>query len=256
MAQTIKFAGVCAKCGHKTMYAKEVTDRDIAPRVKSGLMPDYAVLRYTVTTDQMAVYLTELIHEFVPDAKVQVAPFYCERKRHKGDRHCSYASLKVALSGDKILKGYENGGWYGQIAEDAGSIQLVDSLFKFIVSKFNYDKRMISKWMNYKTLDQLEESFGITEEYLYDLRKFADPVAVKTNDGQTWVIFAVDPAAVIRDMLKDAKTKESTGIIHITDIRQVNKDLLEYTVNLCPTQAEVYEDPNVRTILTGVKDDD
>ena len=258
MTKKIQLSTSCPQCGHRFFLYPTIDATKIAPTVKSGLVPDYAILKYTITTDMMTAYLTEqvrmLCKDVCDDVHVQVAPFYCEKKQYKGDRHCSYASLKIALNGDRILKGFETGGWYSKIGESGESVELIDGLLRHFYRKYRYDKNNISKWMNYKTLDQLEAAFGITEEYLYDLKKFADPVAVKTNDNKTWVIFAADPALVIQDMLKETETRELSGSMQIVDIRQINKDLLEYTVNLFPKKAEVYEDPNVRTILTGAKD--
>lgn len=256
MAQKIECIGTCPECGKKICIRPTISYSDIAPKVKSGLIPDGALLKYTISTDLMVVYLTEQIHQFSPTAKVEIVPVYCEKKQRKGERHCAYASLKIAISGDEIMKNYENGGWYSKIGEDSESVQLIAPLFNHIVAKYKYDKKVINGWMNYKNLDVLEESFGITEEYLYDIRRFADPMSLKAKDGQTWVIFAADPTLVISDMLKNVETKEVDGIVKIADIRKVNKDLLEYSVYLCPKEMEAYEDPHVRTLLTGETSND
>lgn len=245
----------CPYCDHTILIDTTIRAEDVHPTLKSGLVPNGSVLIYKITSADMTQYLSDIVHAFCADARIEVVPRYCEKKTHKGEPHCAYASLRIALS-DHVIAKNANVGWYGKIGESRDNVQVIDSIFANLISKFKYRREDVDKWMDYKNLDMLEEHFGITESYLNDLRRFTDIQLVRSNDNRNWVFFAADPTLIIRDMLTEApdengKAGKVAGDIRIMDVRQINKDMIEYTIYLCNEKTSSYENPHVRMLLTG-----
>lgn len=251
----------CPACNKRIKCDVEIPDAAIAPSLRSGLKPNGMIMCYTVTSADITIFLTELVRQYCPTAKVEVVPRFCERKPKKGEPHRAYASLRIALSEDVVAKKGETG-WYAKIGETESNVQVIESIFKRVISRYKYDKNIVNKWLSYKNMDSLEERMGITETYLEELREFCDVKMVKAAEGSQWLIFAADPTRVLQDMMSEVpdKTKlggkrrdEDTmpGDMRIMDVRLVNNDMVEYTIFMYPKKMSGAENPHVRMILTG-----
>lgn len=246
---------VCPKCGENLTVTADVPEVGLMsptdfPEVRSKLEPTNVWL-YKITSEDIRTFITQKAKSYVPGVKVEVVPRYCERKQRKHEKHRSYASLRIALSQEVIEKNDRNG-WFGSIGIDNNSVTVTKTVLTNLIRKYSYDPKMINNWLSsYKTLEELEESFGMTEAYINDLKEYATPRRVQTNNQESWVIFAAAPENVIADMLTEVSTNKIPGTIKIDDVVPISKDIIEYTVYLYPQMTATKENPNVRKILLG-----
>lgn len=240
----------CPHC-RKDLVANVALDPiQLAPKVRSGLKPVSSVMIYKITSADIKKFLVDKARKYVPDVKMEVVPRYCERKHQsKNEPHGSYASLRIAFS-ENVIQKNDDMGWYGKIG-DTDHIRIVHTLFEGFIRRYQYNKKDIDGWMsNYKSLEELEDTLGITEAYLSDLKAFATPRAIASNTGDTWVIFAAAPETVIQDMLTIEDSNVPSGRISIQDVSQISKDSVEFLVYVYPGDF-TKENTNVRRILLG-----
>lgn len=244
----------CPKC--KQQMALKVAIQDEPPKVRAKIEPEEKIWSYKITSEDMKIFIQEKARMFVPGAKVEVAPRYCEKKPDKKNTyepHRSYASLRIGMSHEVIEKTDDNG-WYNNIGIDNSSVKVEKSILKELINKYSYDIKMINRWLSsYKTLEDLEESLGITEAYINDLKSFATPKRIKpSNGGNPWIIFSAAAENIITDMLTEAtKDGKVPGVIKIMDVVPISKDIVEFTVYLYPEKTTYSENPAVRKILMG-----
>lgn len=245
---------VCPNCNTELSVDAEVDTSSIetVPNVRAGIKPISSIQVYRITSEDMAKFITKISKEFVPEAKVIVAPRYCEKKRtHKNEPHRSYASLRIAFS-DNVINRNNDNGWFGKIGESDATCPVVKSLYEGVIQKYQYNRKDIDKWLsNYKNLEELEENLGMTENYINDIKMYAIPKLIPTNNKERWVIFSAAAENVIAHMLQDPATGKVPGTIQIQDIYPITKDVVEFIVYLHPKEIISKEDPTVRKILLG-----
>lgn len=244
---------VNAKCPHcsKDLTASIVIDPvQLAPKVRGNLTPVSSVMIYKITSADIKKFLVDKARKYVPDVKMEVVPRYCERKKQRNNEpHGAYASLRIAFS-ENVIEKHDDMGWFAKIGESE-NVRLVKSIFEGFIRKYQYNRKDIDNWMNnYKSLEELEDSLGLTEAYLNDLKVFATPRAIKSTDNKTWVIFAAAAENVIKDMLTIDETNTPSGRICIQDVSQLSKDTVEFLVYVYPDDF-TRENANVRKILLG-----
>lgn len=247
----VKASSKCPNCGTQLGTQLEIDPTQLAPIVRSNLRPSSSIMEYKFTSDEIKQYLIDKARRYVKDVQMEVVPRYCEKKRRRrGEARGSFASLRIAFSEDVIEKNAENG-WFGKIGE-GGNTRVVASLFKNFIQLFQYNKDNLKKIIdNYKYMEELEDTLGITEAYLKDLMMYATPRVVPTNNGgKTWVFFSAAAEKVIADMLTVVETGELPGVIEIHDIIPLSKESVQYVVYVHPGK-DVQEDPTVRKILLG-----
>ena len=242
----------CPACGKSLSISADVDFKTLAPKVRSKLAPVGSAYVYHITSDQIKVFLTQKAKMYSPEVKVEVVPRYTEKKRRSEmEQHHAYASLRVAFS-EHILEKKDTLGWYGKIGENDDNLKIIPSMFTNIIKLYKYNPEYVNAWVkNYKTLDRLEESFGMTEAYINDLRKYCQPQRVPTQNGESWIIFAASPEAIIQDMLTDVDSSKVNGTIKIQDVYQISKDIVEWIVYLYPQEIKLAENPHVKELLLG-----
>lgn len=253
----IKIQTNCPHCGKGFIADAEIPDptpqKETAPLVRSKIRPVGSIMVYKITSEAMKKFIVQKAQAYCPGAKVEVVASYCEKKRHHNESgpHHSFASLRIGLS-DDVLEKKEDYGWYQQIGESAGNTRFQKSIFGNLIKKYQFNRDDIDTWLHdYTMLERLEESLGITEAYLKELRTFAIPQRVSVKDGADWFMFAADASKVISDMLTNPETGKVIGSIQIADTYQVEKDVIEFLVHVYPEETEYRENPHVREILLG-----
>lgn len=249
---TIQMKVNCPKCNESFTVGANVDAANLAPAVHGKLKPAGSVLVYKITTDEMKIFITQKAKKYCPDVKVEMIPRYCEKKRrHKSEPHRAYASLRIAFS-EHIIEKKDDLGWYGKIGESADNLRIQPSMFQNLFQMYRYDPKNIEAWLsNYKNLDELEDALGISEEYLKEIRMYARPQRVFTDNKESWIIFSAAAENVINDMLTDVNTQKLCGRIEIRDIYPISKDNVEFIVYVHPQEVKMSENPHVRQILTG-----
>ena len=223
----------------------------LAPTVRGKLTPAENIYVYRVTSEEIKQFIIQKAKKYVPDVKVEVVPRYCERKRRKStDPRRSYASLRIAFSNEVIEKNSDQG-WFGKIGENGSNVRVVNSLFNNLIRMYQYNKKEIDSWLkSYKTLEELEETLGMTEAYINDLRMYATPQRIKSNN-EDWIIFSAATENVLTDMLTDVETGKVPGKMIIHDIFRISEDIVGFEIHLYPENRVMKEDPHVRQILLG-----
>lgn len=242
----------CPECNHEFMIQADLTGKDLAPTVRSKINPIGDILVYKITSEDIKNFIVQKSKKYVPDAKVEVVPRYCEKKRRRdSEPHKSYASLRIAFS-DNVVEQNEDAGWFGKIGENNGNVRIVPSLFQEIISRYQYNRKELDAWMkDYKTLEELEENLGMTEAYLNDIKMYATPQRILTVTKEPWIIFSAAAENVISDMLTDPTDNKPIGRIQIQDVYPISKDIVEFLIYIHPEEMKLKENPHVRQILLG-----
>ena len=246
----VKVNTKCPSCNHVHQDSVPIEPIQLAPVNRSNLKPMSNIFEYHITSDQIKRYLIDKAKKYATEVRMEVVPRFIERKRKENsDRHAAYASLRIAFSENVIEKNEENG-WFGKIGESENP-RIIKSIFQNFIARFNYDRESLKKIRDsYKLMENLEDTLGITEEYLDDLIMFSVPRLQTATNGVRWVFFAASAEKVLMDMLTIAETGEAPGRIEIKDTIQISKDSVEYVVHVHSNKV-VTEDPSVRRILLG-----
>lgn len=247
----VKLKTQCPSCNKQLELSAEVPQQTV-PSLRSKIQPIGSIAVYRITTEQIKNWITSKARMYCPNVKVEIAPRYCEKKRRKSSEpHRSYASLRIAFS-EEILENKTDLGWYGKIAESPDNIRIQPSMFQNLIKLYGYNSEDVDSWLkSYQKLEELEETFGMTESYIRELKSFVNPQRIKGNDNSTWVIFGAAVENVITDMMTDPNTGHVPGRIQIEDVYEVNKDIVEFLVYLHPAEMKLRENPHVRQILMG-----
>ncbi len=249
---TIQLEGTCPHCQKTVKMGANVDATVLAPNVHAKLKPAGSVYVYKISTDDMKTFITQKAKKYCPDVKVDLIPRYCEKKRrHKSEPHRAYASLRIAFS-EHILEKKSDLGWFGKIGESSENLKIQPSMFQNLFQMYRYDTKAIEAWLSsYKNLEELEEALGINEDYIKELKMYAKPQRVFTENKEPWIIFSAAAENVIADMLTDVQTQRPAGRLEIRDIYPISKDNVEFLVYVHPQEIQMTENPHVRQILTG-----
>lgn len=248
----IKLTAECPGCGEEVEIAANVDKSILTPAVRSKLRPVGSVDIYKFTSDDIKQFIIQKARQYVPEVSIEFVPRYCEKKqRSKTDPHRSYASLRIAFS-THILEKKGDFSFYEKIAESAGNVRVIKDIFYNIINLYKYDRKQLSEWTkNYKTMEYLEEEFGMTEAYINDIKEYSMPKYIKVANDKYWIIFSAAAENVIRDMLTDVETNSLPGKMQIVDIRPISKYIVEFLVYMHPKTMDFKENSHVRQILTG-----
>jgi hypothetical protein len=214
---------------------------------RANIQPNGQIDVYKITSDQMKIFIAAKAAAMQPGTKVEMSVDYWEKKKSVPRR--SYAMLKVAMSDDVIEKKEDNS-WIIRMVDSESDIKFVKKIWDFIVRQYSYDKKELESMLNdYRKLDQLEESFGLTEDQIKQMMYYSVPRRIKTGTKDSWIVFAARPDAVIKNMLTDPTTNKVNGRMEIVDIVPITKDTVEYTVYVHVNEVESSENPEVRKLL-------
>lgn len=247
----IKLNASCPNCNTDMVLTADIDQNQLAPEVRGKLTPSENILVYHVSSEEIKQFIIQKAKKYVPDVKVEVVPRYCERKRRKStDPRRSYASLRIAFSNEIVEKNTDQG-WFGKIGENGSNVRVINSLFNNLIRKYQYNKKEIDGWLkSYKNLEELEETLGMTETYINDLKMYATPQRIKSGN-EDWIIFSAAAENVLMDMLTEVGTDKVPGKMIIHDVYPISKDIVEFVIYLHPENIKMKEDPHVRQILLG-----
>ncbi|MCM1215420.1 MAG: hypothetical protein NC548_12985 [Lachnospiraceae bacterium] len=249
-----KIQFTCPSCGENGILSVDLptTSTPDKPNVRSRISPIGNILVYRITSEEIKQFIIHKARKYVPDAKIEVVTCYSEKKNQKkNEPHRSYASLRVAFS-ENVVEQKDENGWFGKIGDNNNRVRVVKGLFENLIQMYKFDIKDIDKWLSsYKTLEELEELFGLTETDIKDMRAYANPRRVPTRGGEQWIIFQAAANKVIRDMLTDSKTNKQIGRIQIQDVRAISKDICEFIVYVHPEDMKLQENIHVRQLMLG-----
>lgn len=245
----------CPNCGEELLVSADVSNDQSAPNLRSGLQPDSVIHKYTFSSEVVKKYLIKKAQKAVPGVKMEIVPIYTElKKQKKFQPHKSYASFRIAFSEDAIANDVDDS-WYMKIGSDSSNVKYENSKLGPFIKKFAYNPQSLNEWSkSYKTLEDLEDAFGITEQYLNDIKLYARPTRISDGDKTNkWIIFSAAAENIIRDMFTDPVTQCPAGDIKINDVRRISKEIVEFEVYLNPNQVtENYQNTAmVRSIMMG-----
>lgn len=250
----IKVNAVCPHCNEQNEYLINIDTKMLAPNVRCKKKPFGFIACYRFTTDEIGQFLIEKARSIVPNVRVTVIPRFTEKKRRKHENEntprIAYASLLIAFSED-AMEEKQDFGWYGKIGASSSNIKFKKSLFDIIIKKYQYRSEDVESWLkDFRKMEYLEESLGMTEEFVRSLKENCKPRLIKGNDDKDWVTFAARPEAIIQDMLSSVDTGKVDGEIKISEVNPISKDLVEYLVYVLPKQAVKVQDPRVVELLS------
>lgn len=245
----------CPKCS--TMFKNEMLVEDqqlTSPATRCDISPSSNIFVYRITSDDIKDFIIEKAKCLCPDAKVEVAPMYIERKRRNSNtRRISYATLKIAFS-DKVIERHDSYGYYGTLGDPGDGTRIISSMFNEIYQKYRLCDADIDRYLgSYKAMERLEEDLGISEEYLRDLKRCSRPGKIDAANGEKWVFFSASVEKILKDMLsepvQDPEVAERRRI-SIEEVYPLSKENVEFVVYLRKgSDADLPEDPMVRQIL-------
>ena len=243
----------CPQCGSDLNADVDIDPRSLAPSLRGEVDPSGFKFEYRITTKHIERFLRMKANKYAPDSKIELTSRYCEKKRHNtNERHKSYSSLRIAFSHHVLENSNNDNNYFYKIGNNGDNIRLKKDIMSGFIDKFKYDIKEINGWLDsYKKLEELEESFGMTEPFINSIKEFAFPKGITDNKGRLWILFSAAPENVIADMFIDQKTGRIAGEVTIEDTRLINQDLIEYIVSLDPNKRIVQENSHIRQILAG-----
>ena len=251
----VQLQATCTKCGEKLLISADIDNSLNDPNLRCGLKPASTIRKYVISSELIKKYLIKKAQKYVPDVKMEVVPRYIEVKKPKRfEPHKSYASFRIAFSEAIIENTGGDDSWFYKIGTDESNVRIEKSMFSAFIKKYGYNSESLNEWTkSYKTLEELEEAFGITEQYLNDIKMYAHPKRIMDQAKNRWIIFSAAAENIIKDMFTDPDTNKEAGRIEINDIRMISKDIVEFTVYLHPEENEMADVNSavVRSILLG-----
>lgn len=246
----VAIKAICPKCSEELTVTADIPGTEVVP-VRSRLEPVGSIQVYKITSEMMSDFIIAKAKKYCPTVNMTVVPRYTERKARKNEPHRAYASLRIAFS-EEIVEKKEDLGFYGKLIESSTTPRIQPTIYQNMIRMYGYNPKEIDSWTHsYKNMEELEESLGITEAYLEDIKRYATPRMVEDNSKKKWIIFSADAANIIADMLTDTRTNEVCGRIQIQDVYQISKDIIEFIVYVHPKQMTLKENPHIRQILLG-----
>ena len=245
----------CPMCGAPFINDVHVEEEQLTnPTTRCKIAPSSTIFVYRVTSDDIKAFITDKVKCLCPGVKVEVAPMYIERKsRNSSTKKISYSSVKIAFSSNAVAHN-DAYGYYGKLGEAGDSIRLIPTMFHSIYQKYQIREADINHWLgSYKAMEELEESLGISEDYLRELKKSIKPSRFPDATGVDWIFFAASVERIIQDMFDDPDRDPADSTpTHITiqEVYPVSKENVEFLVYLHVGDVQDSpEDPRVRQLL-------
>jgi hypothetical protein len=252
---SVPFNVICPKCKN-AFSATSTTNADplvlLAPKIRGGIRPVGIPFEYHVTSEDIKKFINDVAHIYVPDAKLEISTRYCEKKQHRGEPHRSYAFFKIAFS-HHVIQNYDEHGWFQQIGETGEHVSIEKDLFEHLIKRWQFNRKDLDSWLkSYKKMEQLEDSFGVSDEFMNDLKKFSTPRGIKVSgSGDVWVFFAASVEKILMDYFTNPDTKALAGKITVDNPTLISKDVIDYRITLNPYAVESTVNPHVQQILAN-----
>jgi len=243
----------CKNC--KKEFPVEANVSIPSPINRAQIEPYGLIYPYRITSDEIKTYLTQKAKHFKPGIKIELASKYCEKKkRESSDPHMAHASFTIAFS-DDVIERKGDVGWFDRMGQNDSNVRFIDDIFVGFIRKYQYNRKDLDDILDdYKKLEYLESKYGITEQFIEDVKTYCTPRRIPTNANESWILFSARADKIIEDMLEHPGTDTVAGRISIDGrVYQINKDTVEFVVYVHPNEIESSEDPLVRQLLTGKK---
>lgn len=226
------------------------------PVVRSKVKPLGQIHVYRITSEEIKQFLLQKARYYNPDIKIELGVKYCEKKN--SEPHRAYAALTIAFS-DDIIDRKADMGWYEKMGESETNVRIVNTeeqpIYGEFIKQYQYNRKELDDLLDdYRQLEKLEDKTGVTESFLEDIRMYTSPRRIATTAKESWIFFSARPEKIIEDMLQDPKTDKVIGRIHIPEVFQINKDVVQFVVYVHPGEMATSENPLVRQLLTGQKE--
>lgn len=244
----------CTNCGKDMIAGIDMNPIVLAPKIKGDLEPVGIPYKYLVTSEDIKKFIMDTSRLYVPDVQMEIYTRFCEKKVRKGSNepHRSYAFFKIAFSHHIITDYSSSQGWFQQLGESGENVN-IKSPMRNLFDRWSYNKNDLNEWTkSYKKMERLEDAFGMTEEYINDLKKFSKPRGIKVTGGtDVWVFFSASPERILQDFFENTETNAPAGKLSVSNPRMVSKDIIEYEVIVDPYQVETKINPHVQQILSS-----
>jgi len=174
-----------------------------APYVRSGLSPVGNILMYRINSEMIKEYLIQKVKRYNDRTKLDLVVKFCEKKCKDCGNQRGYASLRIGFS-DDIVDRKEDSGWFEDIGSTASNPKIVETVFNQFIKKFRYSREYLDDILaNNKKLEYVENTFGMTESFLEDIKMYCTPKRIPTTANESWIIFSARAESVINDMLEN-----------------------------------------------------
>lgn len=242
----------CPGCNKTLQASLDIDPLVLAPTIRGGIRPVGIPYEYNVTSEDIKKFIIDTVHKYSPEAMVKVHTRYCEKKRRQGEPHRSYAFFKIAFS-HHIIKDYSRGGWFQQIGESGEHVNIIHDVMENLIERWQYDRDYLNAWLkSYKKMEKLEDAFGMSDEFINDLKKFSTPRGIKVQGGNDiWVFFSASSEKILMDYFSNPDTNQLAGKLSVDNPTSVSKDIINYTIKLNPYQVETAINPHVEQILSN-----
>lgn len=247
----INLQSQCPQCSANIELSTDVTKDIFNPSVRSRIQPIGSLDVYKITSDDIKQFVTQKARMYVPEVRVELLPKFISKKRTGRGPNPAFASLKLAFSHDIVDKD-DQYAFYENMMNIENNVKIVNTVFTNIIGMYKYRKEDIENWLrNYKTMEMLENNFGLTEEYIRDMLEYANPRRIIDQNKNTWIILTASADKILKDMLTDIHTNQTPGKMQIMDIYQISKDITEFLIYMYPQTMNLKENNHIRQILLG-----
>ena len=244
------------KCPYCQKAIGVETNQEPAPFVRSRITPLGNIKVYRISTEQMKEFLQLKLNKIKEGTKIDLiansSEIFTKRKKNKDPKIKHKGSIRIAFS-HHIIEGSDECDWFTKAGESETNPTILNTVLKNVIQKYSYDRKELGDALNnYKELERLEETYGLTEDFLKEIYAYSLPRAIPAPAmNETWVLFSAMPEKIISDMLENPETNRVEGYIEINDVYPISQGVLEYIVYVHPAEMRLTEHPLVRELLLG-----
>jgi hypothetical protein len=224
-------------------------------RFRSGHGPNGLLLQYNETTESIKQFLIDKCRAYAPDISVELLTRYSEKKtRNPWEPHRSYAYFILAITANEALTA-ESDDMYLQIGtEGRDNLSFIPDIKYHIINKYRWDNDDLKHILgSYKEQELLEESLGLSANFIKEIQRFSNPVIIKSNNV-AWVEIAIRAEKVLNDMFTDKASKEVYPY-RIMDIHPISENNVQYDILVDPNAKKAFApDSSIsQVILNSIK---
>lgn len=211
---------------------------------RANLKPSAIVKVYQFTSEDIKDFIKDKAKYYIPGVIVDTVLMFTKTKKNKK----GYATARISFS-DDVISDSKTSDWYSKIGDNDRNLKFIPEIYLNMVKKYKYDINDINSLLhNYKKMGIVEDLFGISEEFLNDIKMYITPKRFKFSNNTSCVIFSARVDKIIEDMLTNPRTNQVDGAIEIKEV-YINKDVIHFTVYLHPSEMKVESNPLVKEFL-------
>jgi hypothetical protein len=242
------YTAVCPSCGNKFNIAPA------DPETRAMLTPIEVIRSYRITTDEIQEFLRQKMGVYkkadnkLDEAKLLLIPMYTEQTK-KNRPHQAYCASLISFSEHVLDR--KNNTFFSRIGESSDSPRFIESIYNEFIKRYQLDiKDLDIRLSNYKKMEELEERFGMKEEFLQQLQYYARPRRTDYNrkTQSEWIVFAANTKKIIEDMLSNSND-EVDGVIEIYKIQKISDKNVEFIVYVHRGDTKLAENPLARELI-------